>query len=147
MAKAKDWGVAKLKALGFTNIKVEEFAKPSWSRGEESAELVAPYAMKLGAVGLGRTVSTPPGGIEAEVALFKTFADMMAAPEGALKGKIVVITQPMVRTQNGAGYGAAGISRRVGPVEAAKRGAVAMLIRSISTSDSTVPHTGGTANG
>jgi Zn-dependent M28 family amino/carboxypeptidase len=147
MAKAKDWGVAKFKALGFTNIKVEEFAKPSWTRGEESAELVAPYAMKLGAVGLGRTVSTPAGGIEAEVALFKTFADMMAAPEGALKGKIVVITQPMVRTQDGAGYGVAGISRRVGPVEAAKRGAVAMLIRSISTSDSTVPHTGGTASG
>lgn len=147
MEKAKDWMVAKFKALGFTNVKVEEFAKPSWTRGEESAELVAPYAMKLGAVGLGRTVPTPAGGIEADVALFKTYADMIAAPEGALKGKIVVITQPMVRAQDGAGYGVAGISRRVGPVEAAKRGALALLIRSVSTSDSTVPHTGVTANG
>lgn len=147
MARAKDWGVAKLKALGFTNVKVEEFAKPSWTRGEESAELVAPYPMKLSIVGLGRTVPTGPEGIEAEVALFKTYAEMIAAPEGSLKGKIVVITQPMVRAQDGAGYGVAGISRRAGPVEAAKRGAVALLIRSVSTSDSTVPHTGVTAFG
>ena len=42
MERAKDWGVAKLKALGFTNVKVEQFAKPSWTRGEESAQLVAP---------------------------------------------------------------------------------------------------------
>ncbi|MBO9558561.1 MAG: M20/M25/M40 family metallo-hydrolase [Caulobacter sp.] len=147
MARAKDWGVAKLKALGFTNVKVEEFAKPSWTRGEESAELVAPYPMKLNIVGLGRTVPTGPNGIEAEVALFKTYAELIAAPEGAVKGKIVVITQPMVRAQDGAGYGVAGISRRVGPVEAAKRGAVALLIRSVSTSDSTVPHTGVTAFG
>lgn len=147
MARAKDWGVAKLKALGFTDVKVEPFAKPSWTRGEESAELVAPYPMKLSIVGLGRTVPTPPEGVEAEVALFKTFAELMAAPESAVKGKIVVITQPMVRTQDASGYGVAGVSRRVGPTEAAKRGAVAVLIRSISTSDSTVPHTGVTAFG
>ena len=147
MARAKDWSVAKFKALGFTNVKVEEFAKPSWTRGEESAELVAPYPMKLNIVGLGRTLPTPAGGIEADVALFKTYADLIAAPESAVKGKIVVITQPMVRTQEGMGYGVAGISRRAGPVEAAKRGAVAVLIRSISTSDSTVPHTGVTAFG
>ncbi|ADG09647.1 peptidase M28 [Caulobacter segnis ATCC 21756] len=147
MERAKDWAVAKFKALGFTNIKVEEFAKPSWTRGEESAQLVAPYPMKLDIVGLGRTVSTPPGGIEAEVALFRTYAEMIAAPEGSLKGKIAVITQPMVKAQDGSGYGVAGISRRAGPVEAAKRGAVALLIRSVSTSDSTVPHTGMTAFG
>lgn len=147
MERAKDWGAAKLKAMGFTDVKVEQFAKPSWTRGEESAELVAPYPMKLGVVGLGRTIPTPPEGVEADVALFKTFAELMAAPESAVKGKIVVITQPMARTQDASGYGAAGISRRAGPTEAAKRGAVAVLIRSISTSDSTVPHTGVTAFG
>ena len=147
MERAKDWGVAKLKALGFTNIKVEPFAKPSWTRGDESAELVAPYPMKLDIVGLGRTVPTPPEGVEADVAVFHTFAELVAAPESAVKGKIVVITQPMVRTQDASGYGLAGVSRRAGPTEAAKRGAVAVLIRSISTSDSTVPHTGVTAFG
>jgi Zn-dependent M28 family amino/carboxypeptidase len=147
MARAKDWSVAKFKALGFTNVKVEEFAKPSWTRGAESAQLTAPYPLKLDIVGLGRTVPTPPEGIEAEVALFRTYNELIAAPESAVKGKIVVITQPMVRAQDGAGYGVAGISRRAGPVEAAKRGAVGLLIRSVSTSDSTVPHTGVTAFG
>ena len=92
MARAKDWGAAKLKALGFTNVKVEQYAKSSWTRGEESAELTAPYPMKLTIVGLGRTPATPPEGIEAEVALFHTYAELVAAPEGALKGKIAVIT-------------------------------------------------------
>ena len=147
MERAKDWSVAKFKALGFTNVKVEQFAKPSWTRGEESAWLVGPYPLKLNIVGLGRTIPTPPEGIEAEVALFHTYADLIAAPEGSLKGKIAVITQPMVRTQDGYGYGVAGVSRRAGPVEAAKRGAVALLIRSVSTSDSTVPHTGVTGFG
>lgn len=147
MARAKDWGEAKLKALGFTNVKVEQYAKPSWTRGEESAWLVAPYPMKLNIVGLGRTLPTPAEGVEAEVALFHTYAEMLAAPEGSLKGKIAVITQPMVKAQDGYGYGVAGIARRSGPVEAAKRGAVALLIRSVSTSDSTVPHTGVTAFG
>lgn len=147
MERAKDWAVAKFKALGFTNVKVEQFAKPSWTRGEESAQLVGPYPMKLDIVGLGRTVPTPAAGIEADVALFRTYAEMIAAPEGALKGKIVVITQPMVKAQDGSGYGVAGISRRAGPTEAAKRGAAALLIRSVSTSDSTVPHTGVTAHG
>ncbi len=87
MEKAKDWAVAKFKALGFTNVKVEEFAKPSWTRGPESVELVAPYAMKLGAVGLGRTVSTPAGGIEADVVVFKTYAEMIAAPEEFAEGQ------------------------------------------------------------
>ncbi len=147
MERAKDWGAAKLKAMGFTNVKVEQFAKPSWTRGEESAWLVGPYPLKLNIVGLGRTIPTPPEGIEAEVALFHTYADLIAAPEGSLKGKIAVITQPMVRAQDGYGYGVAGVSRRAGPVEAAKRGAVALLIRSVSTSDSTVPHTGVTGFG
>src|SRR5262245_338615 len=45
--RAKDWGVAKLQALGFTNVHAEAFAKPSWTRGAESAALVAPYPLPL----------------------------------------------------------------------------------------------------
>jgi Zn-dependent M28 family amino/carboxypeptidase len=142
MARAKDWGVAKLEALGFTNIKVDEFAKPSWIRGAESASIVAPYEFPLSIIGLGGSVPTPAKGIEAEVVVFDAYADLIAAPEGSLKGKIVVVAQPMTRTQDGSGYGAAGIARRSGASEAAKRGAVAYLTRSISTSDLRSPHTG-----
>ena len=145
MTRAKDWAVKTFERLGFTNIKVEEFAKPSWTRGAESAAIVAPYDWSIAMVGLGGSVPTPPKGIEAEIVVFKAYADLLAAPEGSLKGKIAVVTAPMVRTMDGSGYGAAGIARRAGPSEAARRGAVAYLVRSISTSDLRSPHTGGTS--
>ncbi|HRD27249.1 MAG TPA: M20/M25/M40 family metallo-hydrolase [Caulobacter sp.] len=142
MARAKEWAVKTFTDMGFTNVKVEEFAKPSWIRGPESAAIVGPYPFQLSIIGLGRTVPTPAGGIEAEVAVFPSYAALLAAPMGSLKGKIAVVTQPMTRTQTGEGYGAAGIVRRSGASEAAKRGAVAFLMRSVSTSDSRLPHTG-----
>jgi hypothetical protein len=142
MARAKDWGVQTFKDLGFTNITVEAFAKPSWTRGAESASVVAPYPFKLSILGLGGSVPTPPKGVEAEIVVFRSYADLLAAPVGSLTGKIAVVTQAMTRTQDGAGYGAAGIARRSGASEAAKRGAIAYLVRSISTSDSRLPHTG-----
>lgn len=139
--RAKDWAVAKMKALGFTNIKVETFEKDTWHRGAESAEVIAPYPQKLTLIGLGGSVPTPRNGIEAEIVVLQNFSDLLAAPVGAFKGKIVVVNQPMVRAEDGSGYGAA-VRMRYGDVEAAKRGAVAYLIRSVSTSTSRTPHTG-----
>lgn len=139
--RARDWAVAKFKALGFTNIRVEPFAKPSWARGDESAEVLAPFPRKLAIIGLGNSVPTPPKGLDAEIVVLKSFADLLAAPPGAFKGKIVVVNQPMTRTQDGSGYGAAVVAR-YGASEAAKRGAVAYLVRSISTGNSRAPHTG-----
>ncbi|MBI5940609.1 MAG: M20/M25/M40 family metallo-hydrolase [Caulobacterales bacterium] len=144
MARAKDWAVKTLTDMGFTNVKVEEFAKPSWTRGAESASITGPYPFQLSIIGLGGTVPTPKKGIEAEVVVFPTYAALLAAPVGSLTGKIAVVTQPMTRTQTGEGYGAAGLARRSGPSEAARRGAVAFLMRSVSTSDSRLAHTGGT---
>jgi Zn-dependent M28 family amino/carboxypeptidase len=140
--RAKDWGLAKLKALGFSNVHAEPFTVQGWERGPESAEVLTPYPQKLAILGLGKTVATPPEGVEAEVALFRTYAEMLAQPAGALAGKIAVVTQPMARTQDGSGYGAAVRVRAAGPSEAAKRGAVAFLMRSVSTASNRSPHTG-----
>lgn len=142
MARAKDWAVARMNALGFENIRVEPFKKRYWARGMESATLLAPYPLPLSIIGLGGTVPTPPKGIEAEIVVFKTYQDLLDMPPGSLSGKIAVVNQRMVRTQNGSGYGPAGQPRRQGPVEAAKRGALALLIRSVSTAESRLPHTG-----
>ena len=142
MDRARDWGVAKLKALGFSNVHVETFKADSWLRGEESAEVVAPFPQKLAILGLGNSTPTPKEGLEAEIALFRSYGEFLAAPEGSLKGKIAVVTGRMVRTQDGSGYGAINAQRTFGPVEAAKRGAVAYLARSLSTDDTRLPHTG-----
>lgn len=141
-ARARDWGLAKLKALGLQNVHAEPFQITAWARGPESAEVTAPYPHALTIIGLGGSVGTPAGGIEAEIALFHSYAELLAVPPGGLTGKIAVVTQPMPRTQDGSGYGALSPARRKGPKEAEKRGAVGYLIRSLATSDSRLPHTG-----
>lgn len=140
--RAMEWGLAKFKSLGFQNVHVEPFTRDAWVRGPESAEITAPYPQKLAILGLGGSVPTPAGGVEAPIVLFHTYADLLAAPVGALAGKIAVVTQPMTRTQDGWGYGAVIAMRTEGPSEAAKRGAIAYLIRSLSTADDRFPHTG-----
>ncbi len=141
---AAQWAVARLKAMGFQNVHIESFPVPGWTRGEERAELISPSVQKLAVTSLGNAGATPPGGIEAPVALFHTYADMLAQPVGSLTGKIVVVTQAMVRAQDGSGYGALAVMRFLGAAEAQKRGAAAYLVRSLSTSDSRLPHTGAT---
>jgi Zn-dependent M28 family amino/carboxypeptidase len=140
--RAAAWGVARLKALGFTNVHTESFPVPGWTRGEEKAEVVAPYPQRLLVTALGGSVATPAEGLEAEIVVFKTFEDLLAAAPGSLTGKIAVVTQPMPRTQDGSGYGANYRIRGLGASEAAKRGAVAYLLRSLATGDRRDPHTG-----
>jgi Zn-dependent M28 family amino/carboxypeptidase len=140
--RAMAWGVAKLTALGFQNVHVEPFTVTAWVRGAEAAEVTAPFPQRLVLLGLGGSVPTPKEGIEAEIVLFHTYADLLAAPVGSLTGKIAVVTQPMTRTQDGSGYGAINAVRTAGPSEAAKRGAVAYLHRSLATNENRLPHTG-----
>ncbi|RAK51282.1 M20/M25/M40 family metallo-hydrolase [Phenylobacterium deserti] len=143
MVRARDWAVATFKRYGFENIKVESFKTPAWSRGAESAEVVGPTPHKLHILGLGGSAPTPPGGLTAEVMVFKTYQAMLDQPEGALTGKIAVVTQAMPRTQDISSYGLTGVQRRAGAGEAARRGAVGYLVRSLSTDDTRLPHTGG----
>nr|WP_293907924.1 M20/M25/M40 family metallo-hydrolase [Phenylobacterium sp.] len=147
MQRARDWGVAKLRQLGFENVHVEPFTTPAWSRGPESADVVAPFPQKLAILGIGGSAPTPPGGITAPIALFTSYQAMLDQPVGSLKGKIAVVTQAMARTQDGSSYGAVGVQRRSGPAEAARRGAVGYLIRSLSTDHTRLPHTGAGAPG
>ena len=141
--RARDWGLAQMKALGFTNVHVEPFPKRAWLRDAESAEILAPFPQKLAILGLGNSVPTPPEGITAEVVVVKSLADLQSAPPNAFLGKIVLVNQPMTRTQDGSGYGAA-VAARYAPSEASRRGAIAYLTRSISTGTARAPHTGAT---
>lgn len=143
MDLAKEWAIRKLTALGFSNVHVESFTKENaWVRGVESGFVVAAVPRRLSLTALGNSVSTPAEGIEAEVAVFPTLWSLINAAPGSLKGKIALVNQPMVRTQNEEGYRAAVRARIEGPSLAADRGAVAYLTRSITASDAALPHTG-----
>ncbi|MFP5330217.1 MAG: M28 family peptidase [Alphaproteobacteria bacterium] len=141
-ARARDWAVKKLKALGFANVRVETFDMPTWTRGPESAEILVPFPQKLVVAALGNSASTPPEGIAAEVVGFDTLAELEAAPDEAVRGKIVFVSHAMPRTQDGSGYGHFGGPRRQGPSIASRKGALAIVIRSIGTGYHRHPHTG-----
>jgi hypothetical protein len=140
--RAVAWAETRLKAGGFENVHSEPFTFPAWIRGAESAEIVGPVPQHLAVTALGGSVATDANGIEAEISLFRTYDDLLAAAPGSLNGKIAVVTQRMVRAQDGSGYGAANPIRRRGPSEAAKRGAIAYLLRSLGTDNHRLPHTG-----
>lgn len=141
-ARARAWAAAKLKAMGFANVRVEMFDMPTWTRGSESAEILAPFPQKLVVAALGNSASTPPEGVSGEVVGFDTLADLIAAPDEAVRGKIVFVSHAMPRTQDGSGYGYFGGPRRQGPGIASRKGAVAIVIRSIGTDHHRNPHTG-----
>ncbi len=140
--RASDWAVARFKALGYDKVTVETFPVPNWQRGTETAEVTAPYPQKLFITALGGSVATPPLGLSAQVVLFKRFDDMLAQPVGSLNGKIAIVTERIVRAQDGGGYGAGYRIRGLGAAEAAKRGAVGYMLRSLGTDSHRVPHTG-----
>lgn len=141
-ARARDWTVAKFKELGFENVRVEPFTIPGWVRGIEKATINAPYPQEMLITSLGGAVATPNEGITAEIAYFPTFDDLENAPEGGLDGKIVFISGRMDKAPDGAGYGPANRKRQSGASEAGKRGAAAVIIRSVGTDSRRFPHTG-----
>jgi hypothetical protein len=139
-----EWGVNKLKALGFDNVYTEDVEMNGWVRGLETAEILLPSYQKMIITALGRSKSTPEGGLEAEIVHFENYAELETAADGSLKGKIAFISNRMQRFKDGAGYGSANIARSKGHELAAQKGAEALLIRSIGTDDHRNPHTGAT---
>ncbi|MEH3106266.1 MAG: M28 family peptidase [Sphingomonas fennica] len=141
-ARARDWAVARLKALGFANVRIEPFQMPVWVRGAETAEIVAPAPQRIALTALGNSGATPADGLTAPVVGFDGLAALEAAPAEAVRGRIVFVDHRMGVTQDGSSYGYFGAIRRAGPSIAARKGAAAILIRSIGTDHHRLPHTG-----
>lgn len=144
-ARAREWAVVKLKALGFRNVHIEPYTLTNaWERGIETAEVTAPFPQPLRVTALGGSGATPTGGLVLPIAYFETFNDLLLAPEGSLAGRIAFVSNQMQPTQDGSSYGASGAARFTGPAIAARKGAAALLIRSIGTDHGRGPHAGNT---
>ena len=141
-ARARDWAVARLKRLGFSNVRVDTFDMAVWVRGAEEAWITSPFPQPLAVTALGNSGATPPQGIEAELVGFDTLDALIAAPDEAVRGRIVFVDHAMPRTQDGSGYGYFGGPRRKGPTIASRKGALAIVVRSIGTDHHRNPHTG-----
>jgi carboxypeptidase Q len=136
------WGVAKMKELGFSNVRAEKATVPHWVRGAESGEIVAPWPQPVHLAALGGSAGTPAEGIEAQVVQVPSLDAVDKLDPAQVKGKIVFYNVRMERAKDGSGYGRAVGVRGAGASRAAKLGAVAVLIRSIGTDNNRTPHTG-----
>ena len=138
LERAIDWMLAKMKEDGLQNVRGEPVMVPAWVRGSESAQLLLPRPTNLPMLGLGGSIATPPGGITADVIVVSSFSDLTSKAARAA-GKIVLYDVPFTS------YGETVQYRGRGAIEAAKVGAVAALVRSVTPYSMRTPHTGGMA--
>jgi len=135
MTRAVDWAVRTMKADGLENVRTERVMVPHWVRGRETAEIVDPPRHLIPILGLGGTVPTPPGGLEAEVLVVNSFDDLRVKGADA-KNRIVLFNVPYN------GYSETVTYRNGGARSAAQYGAVAVLVRSVGPLGLRTTHTG-----
>jgi Zn-dependent M28 family amino/carboxypeptidase len=141
-ARARGWGARLGEELGFDRVSIEPFTMAYWERGESAVTLSSPYELPLYATALGGSGASD-GSFEAEVVYFRDVYELSKAAEESLAGKIAFVDgEPMVKSQTGAGYGAANQRRRVGWQHAERAGARALVVRSVGSSSHRFPHTG-----
>jgi carboxypeptidase Q len=141
---AVQWAAETLTADGFS-VRREPVTVPHWVRGEEQAEVIAP-AHRLVVTALGGSVGTPPHGVEAEVVVADGLDDLERLGE-SVQGRIVLFNRAMTNDDSPAAFRAyrdAATQRTRGPSAAARKGAVAVLVRSLGTLSARLPHTGAT---
>jgi carboxypeptidase Q len=136
-----------MRDLGFSGVHAEPVEVGRWVRGDvaEAAIAAAPgrSAVPLAVCALGGSVGTPAGGLTAPVLEVRSL-DALAGLGPAVKGKIVLFNRPMDRrlTEPFAAYGGAADQRVSGASAAARHGAVAVLVRSLTFRVDPHPHTG-----
>ena len=135
LERAIAWAIAEMKRDGLDNVHGEKVMVPHWVRGEESLELTGPSSLKLAMLGLGNSVGTPAAGIKAEAVVVRNFDQLEALGE-QVRGKIVIYNVPFTS------YGETVLYRGSGASRAARYGAVAALVRSITPVSLQTPHTG-----
>ncbi len=140
------WGKNLLESYHFDRVTLMPVEVPQWIRGEEYAWYsYNDQQYKVPVTALGGSVGTQ-GEITAQVVEARTIEELRQMAPEAVQGKIVFLNKPMdpVAINTGTAYGGAYDIRGSGPSEAARKGAVACIIRSLSTAEDRFPHTGAT---
>lgn len=144
--KAVEWGQRVLRAAGADSVWLQPCMVPHWERGKpEQARVVGASSLR-GAVkvcALGGSVGTN-GALRAGVVEVQSFDELAALPAEKVKGRFVFFNRPMDPTHvtTFTAYGGAVGQRGRGAIEAAKKGAVGALVRSMTLRADDFPHTG-----
>jgi hypothetical protein len=133
--------------LGLSGVHTEPVEVGHWTRGSVAEAVIAASstrpAVPLAVCALGGSVGTPPKGITAPVVEVGSLGEV-ASLGGSVRGKIVFFDRPMDRRMPDpfAAYGAAADQRVGGASAAARQGAAAVLVRSLTFREDHDPHTG-----
>lgn len=143
---------AELKELGLDKVWLQPVMVPKWTRGfKEYAYIEGDAGEKTIAniCALGGSVPTPNLGIKAEVVEVQNFEDLAKLGKEKIAGKIVFFNRPMQADliHTGYAYGGASNQRYSGAAQAAKYGAIGVLVRSLSLKMDDSPHTGAMSYG
>jgi hypothetical protein len=152
--KAVLWGEKTMRDLGFDTVYLQEVMVPHWVRGKESMSISVEQKQKerkglisddinFSATALGGSVGTD-GKLKGELIEVKTFDELKKLGEKNIKGKIVFFNRPMDEKNivTFKSYGGCVDQRAVGASEAARYGAIGIIIRSVTQADDDHPHTG-----
>lgn len=136
LERAVQWAAEVMRQDRLERVRLQPVMVPHWIRGEERAVMLSPGPQLLSMLGLGRSVATPDGGITAEVVVVGSFAALDSLPDEAIRGRIVLYDVPFTRYEETVRY------RSHGANVAARRGALAVLVRSVGPVSLRTPHTG-----
>lgn len=139
LERAVEWAAATMRKDNLSAVRLQPVMVPAWVRGEESLQMILPAPQRLSMLGLGRSIGTPAGGITADVVVVRSFAHFDSLPDAAVRGRIVLYDVPFTN------YGETVRHRATGAHRAARKGAVASLVRSVGPVSLRTPHTGAMA--
>jgi Zn-dependent M28 family amino/carboxypeptidase len=139
-SKAVAWARENMLEMGFDRVWLEFVEFPRWVRNSETGTLLDDDLTELDLTALGGSPGTD-GALQGEVVYFANLEALEAADTAIVQGKIAYIGERMEVHQSGKGY-ATVRQRSRGPFVAARKGAIALLIRSVGTDYDGVPHTG-----
>ena len=145
-AQAVEWAKKAMYAAGADTVMLQPCLVPHWVRGKKEKCILMSGQSQTGlkAVALGSSVGTGSNGINAEIIEIKNFDELEQLGEKNIRGKVVFynvfFNQAHVRP--GQAYGETVGYRSRGASQAAKYGAVAILVRSMTSLADDEPHTG-----
>jgi len=137
------WAAGRMHDDGLDDVRLEPVQVPHWVRGVEHARIVRPVDRPLALLGLGGTVGTH-GTLRAPLIAFESL-DALRSSEARLDGKIAFVDHhmpPFDDAHDDPGYAKGMQARLHGASEAAKRGARAVLVRSVTAVSLRTPHAG-----
>lgn len=145
--KSVEWTKKLMEHYGFDSVYLQELMVPVWERGAKEVAYIIEGNTKIPVriAALGGSIASPLQGIAAPILEVRNFEELKALGEQVVKGKIIFFNRPFDPKvfDTFDAYSDAVNQRGQGAIEAAKLGAVGVIVRSMSSIIDDFPHTGG----